>query len=345
MSERAAVPLRRRAAIKSLAVIAVVLAATALTVISFTDLRTLLHVFAGGRWPWLAVGIVTYLAYFLGYALLYQLGFAVVGVASRAPALVPVLFAGLLVNVVVPTGVGGAALFIDDAIHRGEDGARASIGVVLVLLLELITIVPFVAWGVIFLIRERIFAPWQLLAAAAFAMYLVLLAALLGVSRWRQAWVCRALRTSASVSHRVLGRLGVRGPAADWPERTAARFAEAARAIATSPGRLALAGLCGTSMHVFNILGLWLFVRGFGAHVHAGGLVAVFAMGIVLLVIVVIPQLVPIAQAFMIATFIRVGVAAGPAVATTLAFRGLRIGVPLVLGVPSALRIIRQRPR
>jgi ABC-type sulfate transport system permease component len=64
-------------------------------------------------------------------------------------------------------------------------------------------------------------------------------------------------------------------------------------------------------------------------------------MGIVLLVIVAIPQLAPLAQAFMIATLIRVGVAAGPAVAATLAFRGLVLCLPLVLGLPFAWWIRR----
>jgi hypothetical protein len=82
-------------------------------------------------------------------------------------------------------------------------------------------------------------------------------------------------------------------------------------------------------------------VRGFGAEIAVGGLVAVFALATVLLVIVAIPQLAPVAQAFMTATLIRVGVAAGPAVAATLAFRGRMLFLPLLLGVPCAWRMGR----
>jgi uncharacterized membrane protein YbhN (UPF0104 family) len=316
---------------------------TVLTISFFTDLRTLVRVLESGRWPWIAAAIATHVVYFLAYALLYRLGFALVGVSSRTWSLVPVMFAGLFVNLMVPAGTGAAALFIDDAVRRGQNGARATVGVVLVLLLDLVTIVPFVAWGMLFLVQERMFAPWQLLAAGAFILYLVLLVALLVVSRSRQASVCRVLGWAYRVIHRVLGWIRVRGPAADWPGRTAAGFAAAAAAIAANPGRLMLAALSGIAIHVVNVFGLWLFVRGFGADVPIGGLIAAFALGIVLLAIAVIPQLAPLAQAFMTATFIGVGMAAGPAVASTLAFRGLTLGLPLLLGLPFAWRIGRLR--
>ena len=340
MLKRAARP-RRRTLLVSLVAVGLLIAATALTVSWFTDLRTLVRVLESGRWPWIAAAIATLAVYFLAYALLYRLGFAVVGVPSRTWSLVPVMFAGLFVNLMVPTGAGAAALFVDDAVRRGQNGARATIGFVLVLLLDLLTVVPFVAWGMTFLVHERMFEPWQLLAVAAFVMYLVLLVVLIALSRSRQASVCRVLGWSYRAIHRALGWIRVRGPAADWPARTAAGFADAAGAIVANPGRLALAGLWGIAIHLLNAFGLWLFVRGFGAHVPIGGLIAALALGIVLLVIAAIPQLAPLAQAFMTATFISLGVAAGPAVAATLAFRGLMLGLPMVLGLPFAWRIGR----
>jgi uncharacterized membrane protein YbhN (UPF0104 family) len=317
--------------VRRIAAVAFLLVATALTARSFTDASTLLRVLEDGRWPWIAAAIATNVTYFIAYAMLYKLGFAVVGVASRTRSLIPVLFAGLFVNLFVPAGAGSAALLVDDAARRGEHGARAGIGIIVVLLLDLVTLVPFVAWGVGFMAREGLLAPWQLLAAAAFAMYLVLLAALVAVSRLRPRWVHRVLAWSQRVLHRVLRR---RSAPSDWPARTAEGFSDAVGAIAANPGRLALAALWATLLHVIDLLGLWLFVRGFGADVPIGALIAVFALGIVLLVIVAIPQLAPVAQAVMTATFIHVGVAAGPAVAATLAFRGLMMVLPLVLGLP-----------
>jgi uncharacterized membrane protein YbhN (UPF0104 family) len=315
--------------------------ATAVTARSFTDASTLARVLEGGHWPWITAAVVSHAVYFVGYALLYQLAFAVVGVTSRTWPLVPVYFAGLFVNLIVPAGAGSVAFFVDDSVRRGQDGARTSIGIVLVLLLDLITLIPFVLWGVIFMMRERLFASWQVLAAACFLLYVVLLVVLLALSRRKQAWVCRVLAFCHGLLVRVLRRLRVRVPADDWPTRTAAGFCDAAGAIVARPGRLAVAALCATVLHVVEIAGLWLFVRGFGADVSVGGLVAVFALSTVLVVIVAIPQLAPVSQAFMTATFISVGIAAGPAVATTLAFRGRMLVLPLLIGLPCAWRLGR----
>jgi uncharacterized membrane protein YbhN (UPF0104 family) len=327
----------------ALVAVGLLLAASALTATCFSDLGTVLRVLAGGRWAWIAAAIAIHFLYFLVYVVLYRLGFAVVGISSRTWALLPVMFAGLFVNLIVPTGAGGAAVLVDDAVRRGESAARAAVGVVLVLLLDLVTVVPFIAWAMTFVVHEHMFATWQLLAATAYVLYLVLLVALLALSRARQAAVCRVLAWCYRGLHRVLGWIRVRGPAPDWPERTAAGLADAATAIVANPGRLALAGLSGIALHVVNAFGLWLCVRGFGADVPVGGLVAAFAFGIVLHVIAVIPQLAPLAQAFMTATFIRVGMAAGPAVAAPLAFRGLMLALPIVLGMPFAWRIGRAR--
>ncbi|NVB80741.1 MAG: flippase-like domain-containing protein [Kofleriaceae bacterium] len=342
MLERAT-SLRRRTVLGALVAIAFLVATTALTVAYFTDLKTLVRVLSGGSWPWIAAAVAVHLVYFFGYAILYRLGFAVVGISLPARSIVPVLFAGLFINLMVPTGAGAAALFVNDAVRRGHSGAHATVGVVLVLLLDLLTVVPFVIWGIAFLLHARMFESWQLLAAGAYVLYLVLLVAMIALSRIKQSAVRRALGWLSRMLHRVLGWFHRRGPADDWPERTAAGLADAAGAIVANPSRLALAALSGLAIHALHALGLWLFVVAFGAQVPVGGLVAAFSLGIVLQVIAVVPQLAPLSQAFMTATFVDVGVEAGPAVAATFAFRGILLAVPVVIGLPFAWRIGRVR--
>lgn len=332
----------RRRTLASILIAVLLVATTVLIFRHFTDLHTLARALAAGRWPWIAAGVAAHAAYFVGYALLYRLGFAVVGVAARTRSLVPVVFAGLFVNVLVPSGAGAAALFIDDAARRGQNPAHAAVGVVLVLVLDLVTLVPFVAWGVWFLVRADRFAAWHLFAVAAFVLYLAVLVALLAISRRRPAWVRRTLDAIRRAAARVLGWLHIHRPlAADWADRTAAHFAEAAGAIATRPRRLAAAALWATALHLLNLFGLWLFVRGFGAQPPLGGLIAAFAFGILLFVIVVIPQAAPVVEATMTATLLRAGVPSGRAVAVTLVFRGVNFWLPLVLGLAAAWRIRR----
>ncbi|HEX3758753.1 MAG TPA: lysylphosphatidylglycerol synthase transmembrane domain-containing protein [Kofleriaceae bacterium] len=330
----------RGRAFGSLVLAVLLVAATGVVLTSFTDLRSLIHALASGHWPWIAAGVAVHAAYFVGYALLYRLGFAVVGVASRTRSLVPVLFAGLFVNVLVPAGAGAAALFIDDAARRGQNPAAAAVGVVLVLLLDVITLIPFVAWGVWYLIRADLLAAWQMVAVIAFVLYLAVLVAMLVISHRRPAWVRRVLDVARRAAARVLGWLHVHRPLdAGWAERTASHFSDAAGAILARPGRLAGAALWAIALHLINLFGLWLFVRGFDAQPPLGGMVAAFALGILLFVVVVIPQAAPVVEATMTATFIHIGVPRGRAVAVTLAFRSVNFWLPLALGLAAAWRL------
>ncbi len=331
-----------RRAIGSILLAVLLVVATGLVFLHFTDLRSLARALATGRWPWIVAGIAVHAAYFVGYALLYRLGFAVVGVAARTWSLVPVMFAGLFVNVLVPSGAGAAALFIDDAARRGQNPAHAAVGVVLVLLLDVLTLVPFVAWGVWYLIRADQLTTWHVLAVAAFVLYLAVLVALLAISHRRPAWVRRVLDVARRAAARVLGWLHIHRPlAADWADQTAAHFSDAAGAIVARPGRLAAAALWATALHLINLFGLWLFVHGFGAQPPLGGMVAAFSLGILLFVIVVVPQAAPVVEATMAAIFIHIGVPRGHAVAVTLAFRSVNFWLPLALGLAAAWRLRR----
>ena len=333
---------RARKVIGAAVVAALLLAATALISLDFASLRQLARALAGARWPWIAGGVAVHLAFFVAYAVLYRLGFDLVGVASRTWSLVPLVLAGMFLNVFVPAGAGSVALFIDDAERRGGHGARAAVGVVLVLLLDLATLLPFVVWGVWFLADAGLCSAWELAAAVAFTLYLVLLVLLLVLARRRAGWVARALVHVRRAVVRVAGWFGKRDALAeDWPARTAVRFRDAAAAIGARRGRVVLAAVWAFALHVINLFGLWLFVRGFGAEVALGGLTAAFAIGIVFFVVAAIPQAAPVVEATMMAIFIHIGASPGRAVAATLAFRGVNFWLPLVLGFVFAWRIRR----
>ena len=333
---------RAHKAIGAVLVAVLLVAATALISLDFASLTQLSRALARARWTWIAGGVAVHLAYFVAYAFLYRLGFDVVGVPSRTWSLVPLVFAGLFVNVIVPTGAGAAALFIDDAERRERGGARAAVGVVLVLVLDLATLVPFVAWGVWFLTDAGLFAGWELAATLAFALYVVALVLLLVAARWREAAVARVLGWVRRIGNRVAGWFGKRDVIGEaWSARTAAKFRNAAAAIGDRRGRVMLAALWGVVLHVINLFGLWLFVRGFGAEVALGGLVAAFAIAIVFFVVAVIPQAAPVVEATMMAIFVHLGASAGRAVDATLAFRAVNFWLPLVLGFVFAWRIRR----
>lgn len=102
------------------------------------EIETLAGILAHGRWEWIAIALLLQAGYFALYAGLYKSAFSAVGVGARWRDLVPVTLASLFINVVAPAGgATGAALFVDDAARRGESGAKATAGTLLVTITEL----------------------------------------------------------------------------------------------------------------------------------------------------------------------------------------------------------------
>jgi uncharacterized protein (TIRG00374 family) len=302
--------------------------------IRFTDLRALAVALAKGDGWWILAATAVQVLYFVLYALLYQYGFAAVEVDSRLRDLIPLLFASIFVNTVtVSAGAGAAALFIDDATKRGHPGARAAVGVVLVLTVDLLTLVPFIAIAVNALFLHRDLQLLGAIGGGIFVLYTLLLSLALLLAGWRPA----LLRVTLGWVERQINRVGVwfRRPVllpGGWAERTAQQSTEATGAIRSHPRELAWAVLLGFVLHGVNLAGLYLLFLAFHQPVDLGVLLAGFGLGVISGVITVLPQGVAAVEGVMALVFASLGMPEAKAILITLAFRGLNFWLPLVIG-------------
>jgi uncharacterized protein (TIRG00374 family) len=299
----------------------------------FTDAKHLIATLAQGQWIWVLASIILHVIYFALYALLYQIGFDTVEVKSRASQLVPVLFASLFINAVVPTGgTGGAALFIDDAIQRGQSGARTAVGTVLVFLADLGTLIPFVIVGVIFLSLQHELQIYDSIGVAFFLVFVAFVAGALLLARRREDQLRRVLGWLQRTANRVGGRFNHPSLLADdWADKNANQLSKAAVAIADHPQQLRLTMILGMVLHVVNLLGLYMLFLAFQQPVRLGTLVAAFGMGIVFFVISIF-QGAGVVEGIMTLVFTTAGIPKEKAVVIALSYRGLTFWLPLLLG-------------
>lgn len=322
---------------------------TALVVAHFTDARTLWATLKTGDPFWIFIGLAIHVLFFVGYALLYKLGFDAVGVRSKTLPLVPVVMAAVFVNAVIPSGgAAAAALFIDDAARRRESGTRATIGVVLVLLADLMTLIPFILWGVVFLVRSHDFKTYDLVGAILFFSYITLLIVMLAVAYRSESRLVRGCRVVARVINRIGAKFGKGELLSDeWCAKTGNQLSAASRTMVHRPKQLALLSGWALVLHAINLYGLWALVKAYGQLIPLGGLIAAFGMGIIFFVIAVIPEGVAVVEAVMTLVFSSVGMSVHTAIAITMVFRGVNFWLPLAIGIFTFGRIRRfgQRDR
>jgi uncharacterized protein (TIRG00374 family) len=307
---------------------------TLLVVTRFANLQNVAETLSQGLWPWVVAGFIMHFIFFFLYALLYQSGFSTVGVRSRARDLLPLVFAAVFVNAIAPTaGAGAGALFVDDAVQRGQSGARTIVGVILVLLADLGTLIPFIVAGTIFLSFQRDLRFYDTIGSIFFTIFVGGLSGALVLAQSHTSQLRHLLGWLQQTVNQV-GRW-LKHPdllADDWADRNTDEFVEGARAIAEHPGRLTRTLALGVLLHTVNVVGLYMLFLAFQQPVRLGTLMAGFGLGIVFWVISIIPQGTGVVEGVMALIFISLGIPKSKAIVITLTFRGLNFWLPLLIG-------------
>lgn len=303
------------------------------------EAETVAQTLSRGRWEWIVAAAGLQIAYFVLYAALYQSALRVTGVSLRISELLPIWFAATFLNIVTPAA--GATLIIAEAGRRSEGGqgaARAAAGLIVVKIADLASFFPFLLLGFVYLFRRHDLKAYELIAAAAAVVLIGVWCGVLGVGVWRTALLLRLFRGVQKVTNRVAARFR---PAqqtpllpVDWAERQTNEYAAAARACLTAPrSRVVAPFLFGIAAHTADVASLGLLFRAFGQPITPGALVAGFAAGLLFWIVSVTPEGVGAVEGMMTLTFVSLGVAAPRAAAITIAFRGLTLYLPVLVGL------------
>jgi uncharacterized protein (TIRG00374 family) len=312
-----------------------ILAALTVWVFSrFAGIKDLVTTLSQGIWTWVLVGVALHAIFFVMNAQLYSLGFATVGVKGTAWQLLPVLFGALFANVILPSGgAAGGALFIGDAVRRGQSGARAAVGALLAVLADLYTLIPFIAFGVAFLASQHALHGYDTAISIIFVVFIAFPVAGLFLARLKPDWLKAALGWIRRPANRIGGWFkhpNLLGD--DWAQKNAEELSAAAGAIVAHPVALGRTLAWAFLMHVVNLAGLYALFLAFEQPVQLGTLVAGFAMGIVVWVVAIVPQGIAAVEGVMSLVFTSMGIAPDKTVAIVLAYRGVNFYLPLIFG-------------
>jgi glycosyltransferase 2 family protein len=300
----------------------------------FANLRDLGATLLRANLLWIIVATLLHAGYFGMYAQLYNLNFALTGVKAEFKRILPILFAMLFANAVAPSGgTAGVALFVDNAVRWGESGARTVAGMVLTLVIDLATLIPFVAYALIFLALQGKLFFYDTLSSLFFVAYVILLTGALFLAGWKPGVMRRFLGWAQGLVNRIGARF--HRPellAPDWAEENARDLTHAGRAITSHPRRLAISLAWAFALHLVNLAGLYLLFVAFDQPVRLGTLVAGFSLGIIFWVVSLLPAGLAAVEGIMTLVFTDMGISADKAAAIVLTFRAMNFWLPVIVG-------------
>jgi phosphatidylglycerol lysyltransferase len=300
----------------------------------FTELEQLKTTLAGGQWTWVLAAVLSQIVFYIVCTASYQAAFSTVGISTRTRDLIPVVLGSLFVNVVVPSGgAGGAALFADDLSRRGKSAAKTAAGLLLQLAADYFALIILLIPGLVFLFIQHGLKSYEIVAAVILLLATVGLASALLLGIWKPEWLQRLFGWSQRTANWLFGRLRrTLTLADDWAQKNAEEFNQASIAIAGNPsGLLWTVGVLLVS-HVLHITTLYLLFLAFNQTIGFGALVAGYAIGMLFWIVTPTPQGIGIVEGMMALTFTSLGIPGAVGATVALAFRGLTLWLPMLLG-------------
>jgi len=300
-----------------------------------------------GQPEWMLLAVALQVLYYAAFAAIFKAAFAAVEIRSKILDLIPVTLGALFINVVAPTwGMAGAALYVDDASHRGESPARAAAGTLLAQTADFSAFAIILAGGMAYLSMRNRLQNYEIAGAAILLMALCSLGFTLILGMWRPVLLLKLLGLAERGLDRLAKRVRRNAFFPDgWAKRNAADFSNAADAIQAHPQRLALTLGLALIAQLINIICLYAVFLAFHQQIGFGPLVAGYSMGILFWNISPVPQGIGVVEGVMALVYTSLGIHGVIATIIVLAFRGLNFWLPMLLGFILLRRVKILKPK
>ena len=300
----------------------------------FGEVKSLPLTLSQGKWQWVLAAVSLTVLYNLERVLLFMASFSIVEVRRSFGELLPISFAALFVNTVVPSaGASGAALFANEAARRGESPARAAAGALLFMVTDYAAFLLVLAAGFSALLLRNRLQAYQVIVAVIFLAIVSGMSILLLLGEWQPGRLRRFLYWVQASASRLASLVKRPQPLGErWPEETAGELRQVSLSIAGHPGRVALALAIAFGMHLTNLAILGTLFLALRQPFNPGMLAAGYATGMLFWIVAITPQGIGAVEGAMAYAYTSLGAPAGLAALITLTFRGLIFWIPAAAG-------------
>jgi len=151
-----------------------------------TEIQSVTGPLISGQLEWILAAALLQVLYYTVFTAMFKSAFLAVDVKSRVRDLLSVTLSALFVNVVAPTwGMAGAALYVDDATHRGESAAKATAGTLLAQAADFSAFAIILAGGIAYLSMRHRLRSYEIAGTAVLLVIMFSLVGALLLGLWR----------------------------------------------------------------------------------------------------------------------------------------------------------------
>jgi len=331
---------------RKIVIVIVLFLGIALVLFSFSELKNISDTLKHSNWRFLAVALFFECLWLYNVAIMYGVLYRLVGLHEDKKRLLLIATAATFVNVIAPTaGIGGMAVFLDDAKRRNLSSGRVTVVGALFVLFDYVAFLCILALGWVVLIRRNNLNAGEITAslillglAIAFAVLIYLgyrsATALGNALAWMARLVNRILRPFIHREYLSEGR----------SHEFAAEMAEGLSTIRGKKRNLIWPFLFALNSKALLICVLAFTFLAFGTPFTVGTLVGGFSIGYLFLIVSPTPSGLGIVEGMLTVALNTLRVKLDAAVLITMAYRALTFWFPLAVG-GVAFRLLQGKPK
>jgi uncharacterized protein (TIRG00374 family) len=330
---------------RKVVIVILLLLGIALVIFSFAELKNISETLAHSNWRFLAVALFFQCLWIYNVAIDYGLLYRLVGLQEDKKRLLLVSSAATFVNVIAPTaGIGGMAVFLDDAKRRNHSSGRVTVVGALFVLFDYIAFLFILALGWVVLIRRNNLNAGEITASLILLALAITFAVLLYLG-YRSATVLgNALAWMARKINRILRPLIHREYLSEKrAHEFSAEMAEGLSAIRGKKRNLVWPFLFALNSKALLICVLAFCFLAFGTPFSVGTLVGGFSIGYLFLIVSPTPAGLGVVEGAMTVALNTLRVRVDAAVLITMAYRAFTFWFPLAVG-GAAFRMLQGKP-
>ncbi len=330
---------------KTLFVVVLVLAFV-FVIFSFSELESIINTIKRGDWRFIGLGLIIETVWLYNLATTFRALYRLVGLEEDSRHLVLVAAAANFVNVIAPSaGIGGIAVFLDDAKQRNHASGRVTVVGALSVLFDYVAFLCILALGWVVLIRRNNLNAGEITASIILLGLAVAFAVMLYLGYRSAAELSRALAWMARALNRVLRPFLHRDYLSVERAYTFAdEIAEGLSAIRGKRKELLWPFLFALNNKVLLICVLALTFLAFKTAFTVGTLVGGFSIGYLFLIVSPTPSGLGFVEGALTIALNSLRVQLGTAGVITLVYRAITFWYPLGVGA-LALRLLQRKPK
>ncbi len=320
------------------------LLAVYLVVTRFTEVEQIAETLSRANPGWIALAVLVQLLWAAVVAVTYKFTYRLVGMQATFLQLLPLDIASTFINIVAPSGgVGGVAIFIADARHRGLSTPRVTLAGVLYVLFDYFSFFCVLALGLGVLFQRNHLTGVELGASAILLLVALALAGLLFLGASQPPAFERVLKWGARTINRLVRPILRRDYLSEARAHAfAVETALAMRSLRTHPRDYLLPAASSLVARILHVSLLALTFLAFEVPFNLGTVIAAYSIGLLFVIVSPTPAGLGVVEGMLTLALTTLRIPISTATVLTLAFRALTFWLPFVNGF-LALRWLERR--